>query len=191
MLATRPLLPGGMFALGLMLVAGPGQAANQIESVAIASESTNEVVLTVVYSYDGDQGGNVAISAVMASDGEPSAHYGYRPGRVERGRHRAQVRLGTTQSAPVIFSTNQIEVAMYVGGGDAFLKRQFSLGKTWSKPGATLPPVMRLAEMRSRLPVPRAALARLEQVRPPQELTPPDGPGRRARWSGGSCRTAR
>jgi hypothetical protein len=44
MLATRPLLPGGMFALGLMLVAGPGQAANQIESVAIASESSNEVV---------------------------------------------------------------------------------------------------------------------------------------------------
>jgi hypothetical protein len=166
-----------MLALGLVLAAGPGQAANQIESVAIASESTNEVVLTVIYSYDGDRGSNVAISAVMASDGEPSAHYGYRPGRVERGRHRTQVRLGTNQSAPATFSTDQIEVAMYVGGGEAFLKRQFSYAKTWSQPGATLPPVIRLAEMRPRLALPRTPLARLEQVQPPQELTPPGEAG--------------
>jgi hypothetical protein len=174
--AIKLLIPGGMLALGLMLVAGPAQAANQIESVAIASESTNEVVLTVVYSYDGDQGSNVAISAVMAHDGQLSAHYGYRPGRVERGRHRTQVRLGATQSAPAIFSTDQIEVAMYVGGGSAFLKRQFSYAKTWSQPGASLPPVIRLAEMRPRLPLQRLPQAVLEQAPPPQELSPPDEP---------------
>jgi len=176
MLAIKLLIPGGMLALGLMLVAGPAQAANQIESVTIASESTNEVVLTVVYSYDGNQGSNVAISAVMAHDGQLSAHYGYRPGRVERGRHRTQVRLGSTQSAPAIFSTNQIEVAMYVGGGSAFLKRQFSYAKTWSQPGASLPPVIRLAEMRPRLPLQRLPQAVLEQAQPPQELSPPDEP---------------
>jgi hypothetical protein len=176
MLAIKLLIPGGMLALGLMLVAGPAQAANQIESVTIASESTNEVVLTVVYSYDGDQGSNVAISAVMAHDGQLSADYGYRPGRVERGRHRTQVRLGTTQSAPAIFSTDQIEVAMYVGGGSAFLKRQFSYAKTWSQPGASLPPVIRLAEMRPRLPLQRLPQAVLEQAQPPQELSPPDEP---------------
>jgi hypothetical protein len=159
--------------LGLVLPAGAGHAENRVESVAIASESTNEVVLTVVYSYDGDRGGNVAISAVMAHDGQPSAHYGYRPGRVERGRHRTQVRLGTTQSAPAIFSTNQIEVAMYVGGGEAFVKRQFSYAKTWSQPGAQLAPVVRLAEMRPRLPLQRAPLAQLELAPPPQQLTPP------------------
>jgi hypothetical protein len=131
-------------------------------------------VLTVVYSYDGDRGGNVAISAVMANDGEPSAHYGYRPGRVERGRHRTQVRLGTTQNAPAMFATNQIEVAMYVGGGEAFLKRELGFAKTWSQPGAALPPVIRLAEMRPRLPLQRAPLAQLEQARPPQQLASPD-----------------
>ena len=159
------------FAL-IALLAEPARAENRIESVAIASESTNEVVLTVVYSYDGDQGSDVAVSAVMAHDGETSVHYGYRPGRVERGRHRTQVRLGTTQSAPAIFSTNQIEVAMYVGGGSAFLKRQFSFAKTWSQPGATLPPVMRLAEMRPRLPLQRAPQAVLEQAQRPQGLAP-------------------
>jgi hypothetical protein len=81
------------------------------------------------------------------------------------------------QSAPAIFSTDQIEVAMYVGGGEAFVKRQFSYAKTWSQPGATLPPVMRLAEMRPRLPLQRAPFARVEQAQPPQELTPPGEAG--------------
>lgn len=160
--------------LALMaLLAGPAHAENRIEGVAIASESAGEVVLSVVYSYDGDRGGNVAMSAVMANDGQASAHYGYRPGPVERGRHRTQVRLGTTQCAPAIFSTNQIEVAMYVGGGSAFLKRQFSFAKTWSQPGAALPPVIRLAEMRPRLPLQRPPQAQLGQAQPPQ-LSPPD-----------------
>jgi hypothetical protein len=171
--ATSPLIFGSTLALGLLLLAGPGHAENRIESAAIASESTNEVVLNVVYSYDGDRGDQVAISAVMAQDGETSAHYGYRPGRVERGRHRTQVRLGTTESAPAIFATNEIEVAMYVGGGEAFLKRRFSYAKTWSQPGAQLAPVVRFAEMRPRLPLQRLPQARLEQGQPAQELTPP------------------
>jgi hypothetical protein len=178
MLSSKPLILRSVpLLLGVMLLAGPGQAENRIESVAIASESTNEVVLTVVYSYDGDQGSNVAISAMMANDGAPSAHYGYRPGPVERGRHRTQVSLGTNRGAPASFATNQIEVAMYVGGGSAFLKRQFSFAKTWSQPGATLPPVVRLAEMRARLPLRRPPQVVLEQIVPPQVLSPPDEAG--------------
>jgi hypothetical protein len=138
--------------LGVLLLAGPGHAENRIESVQVTAESIDEVVLTVAYSYAGDRGGNVSISAIMANDGRPSAHYAYRPGRVEPGRHRTRVRLGTRQDAPAIFTTDQIEIAMYVGGGEALVKRQFSFAKTWLKPGATLAPVIRLAEMRPRLP---------------------------------------
>jgi hypothetical protein len=173
----RAMLPISLIVSTLALIAllaEPAIAENRIESVQVASESTDEVVLTVVYSYDGERGGNVAISAIMANDGEVSAHYGYRPGRVERGRHRTQVRLGTTQGAPAIFSTNQIEVAMYVGGGEAFLRRQFSFAKTWSQSGATLPPVIRLAEMRPRLPLQRLPQAQLEQAPPPRLPGPAD-----------------
>ncbi len=177
MAAISSVISGTILALGLVVVAGPGHAENRIESVTIASESTNEVVLTVVYTYDGDRGSKVAISAVMAQDGETSQHYGYRPGRVERGQHRTQVRLGTKQGAPAIFSTNQIEVAMYVGGGEAFLKRQFSFAKTWSQPGAALPPVIRLAQLQPRLPLQRMPQAQLEQAQPPQVLTPPGEAG--------------
>jgi hypothetical protein len=155
------------FAL-IVLLAGPARAVNQIESVAIASESASEVVLDVVYSYEGDQGSNVAVSAVMANDGKASQHFAYRPGRIERGRHRARVTLGTNQGAPDIFATNQIEVAMYVGGGSAFLKRQFSFAKTWSRPGVALPPVVRLAELRPRLALQRRPQAELQQTQPPE-----------------------
>jgi hypothetical protein len=173
MLSSRSLLLHLTMLLGVLLLAGPGHAANQIESVAVTSEGTDEVVLTVVYTYDGDRGGNVAISAVMAQDGAPSAHYAYRPGRVERGRHRTQVQLGTTQSAPATFSTDQIQVAMYVGGGETFVRRLFSYAKTWSQPGVQLPPVVRPAELRPRpalREMPRAVLAPapLEQASSPE-----------------------
>ena len=172
------LFAATMLALGLLLTPGAGQAESRIESVAIASESTDELVLTVVYSYDGERGGNVAISAVMAQDGAPSAHYAYRPGRVERGRHRTQVRLGTAQGAPAIFSTNQIQLAMYVGGGEAFLQSRFSYAKTWSQPGAQLPPAIRLAELRPRPALRERPQAVLEAVPLGHANVPDDdGPG--------------
>jgi hypothetical protein len=164
------------FAL-IALLAGPARAANQIESVRVASESASEVVLEVVYGYEGDQGSNVAISAVMTHDGKASQHYAYRPGRVERGRHRVRVSLGTNQGAPDIFATNQIEVAMYVGGGSAFLKRQFGFAKTWSRPGAALSPVVRLAELRPRPALQRRPQAELQQIQPLEVLGPPDEAG--------------
>jgi hypothetical protein len=174
MLSSKSLLSRSLPALvGAMLLAGPGHAENRIESVAIASESTNEVVLEVVYTYDGDRGSNVAIAAVMADGGRNSSYYAYRPGRVERGRHRTRVSLGTTRNAPEAFATDQIEVAMYVGGGAAFAKRRFSFAKTWSQPGASLPPVIRLAAMRPGLSLQEAGRAVLEQGRPPPGLEPP------------------
>jgi hypothetical protein len=73
-----------------------------------------------------------------------------------------------------VFSTNEIEVAMYVGGGSAFVKRRFSFAKTWSQPGAALPPVIRLVEMRPGLLLQRAGRAVLEQGQPPLEMSPLD-----------------
>jgi hypothetical protein len=53
-------------ALALIALQESARADNRIESVAIVSESADEVVLDVVYTYDGDQGDNVAVSVVMA-----------------------------------------------------------------------------------------------------------------------------
>ncbi len=116
---------------------------NSIDRVAVHGESRDELVLAVEYTYSGNHGERVFLSAVMADGGEPSPYYAYGPGRVERGRHRARVTLGMNERAPDIFSTDQIRVAMYVDGGDPFLTRTFRYPKTWSRPGATLQPVLR------------------------------------------------
>lgn len=131
------LLVFASMAVALALSAGPATA-NQIESVSVVSESANSVTFEVIYVYDGDRGDDVFMSVVMAQNGERSSHYGYRPGQVRSGRHRARVELNALDRAPELFSTNQIEVALYTGGNAPFLKRMFAFPKTWSRPRAGL-----------------------------------------------------
>lgn len=133
--------------VSFLLVALPLAAAaqsNRIESVRIAAETRDTVTLDVVYAYSGDRGNEAFLSARMAHNGKVSSHYGYRPGRVRPGRHRTRVHLGTNEGAPAVFSTNQLLLSMYTGGGGSFLERKYSFAKTWSRPGADLQPVHEL-----------------------------------------------
>ena len=124
-------------ALMVASAAGPAQA-SQIESISIVSESANSVTFEIIYDYDGGHGDNVFMSVIMAQNGETSSHYGYRPGTVRSGRHRTRVELNALDRAPELFSTNQIEVAMYAGGNTPFLNRTYAFPKTWSRPRAGL-----------------------------------------------------
>lgn len=115
---------------------------NQIERVTVATESRDSVTFNVFYKYSGDRGANVFMSVVMAEDGKPSGNYAYRPGPVQRGGQFTRVTLGVKNGAPPMFSTNQLRVAMYVGGGQPFVERGFSFPKTWTRADAALPPVL-------------------------------------------------
>jgi len=141
---------GAALAAGLVwaILAFAPAAAQQssIDRVTVHEETRDRVVLTVEYTYDGGQGDTAFLSAVMASDGEVSPHYAYRPGRVTPGRHRARVTLGTNADAPDLFASNQIRVRMYDRDGEPFLTRTLHYPKTWSRPGAALRPVLTLAE---------------------------------------------
>jgi hypothetical protein len=55
---------------------------------------------------------------------------------------------------------------MYEGGGEPFVTRQFSFAKTWSQPGASLPPVLQLARLQA-----RPALSQAPQL----AIVPPGG----------------
>lgn len=129
-------------ALSLVVAHESFAANNRIVSINVASESTNEIVLDVEYNYSGDQGQNVFMSVVMANDGQPSSYFAFGPGSVQTGRHRTRVSLGASQSAPSIFSSNQLIAEMYVGGGKPFQKAAFNYSKTWTKPGASLTPLL-------------------------------------------------
>jgi hypothetical protein len=130
------------------ILASGSAAAQQssIDRVTVHEETRDRVVLTVEYTYDGGHGDPAFLSAVMATDGTVSPHYAYRPGRVERGRHRTRVTLGLSADAPDLVTSNQLRVRMYDRDGDAFLTRTLHFPKTWSRPGAALRPVLTLAE---------------------------------------------
>ena len=144
LLLRRRLRPPVWLILAVAAAATPAAAQNNdIERVTVASEGRDRVSFEVVYSYSGDQGGNVSMSVVMAQNNKPSAYYAFKPARLRPGRHRTQVELGVSKSAPDVFSTNQIHVAMYVGG-NTFVKRSFFFPKTWTRPGSALQPVLQI-----------------------------------------------
>jgi hypothetical protein len=178
---ARPLVwlvAGRQFAallLAPILLVVPHQAraeSNSIERVTVATEGSNTVTFDVAYSYSGDHGDNVFISVIMAEDGNISAYYGFRPGKVERGRHRARVELGVSDGAPPLFSTNQIQVAMYAGGQNPFFERSFLFPKTWSSSDAELQAVPQALSVVKPLP------GTLTQIKPLGEApTPSAGTG--------------
>lgn len=131
---------GVAFASILMLFYPASAQDNVIEKVSIAEETAGRISLDVYYTYNGDHGSDVFISAVMAQDGVTLSHYGYRPGTVQSGSHRTRVELGASNSAPDVMSSSELVVSMYVGGGEAFLTRHFIFAKTWSRAGVALTP---------------------------------------------------
>lgn len=139
-------------------------AKSSIGNVLIVSETTDSVILEVHYSYDGRQGERVFASARITKDGDAVRHYGYRPGEVSRGRGRTRVQLSTIQSAPDLFTSDGIQVHLYQGGGGAFVTKNLAFAKTWAKPRAALPPMLRITG----------------QVRPGDSLQVRPAPGSRA-----------
>jgi hypothetical protein len=113
---------------------------SQITGLQIVSETTNGIVVDVRYVYLGEHGGNAFASVVMASNGEASPHFAYRPGTVRRGKGVARVELFPNASAPDMFVTEDLLVNLYVGGDRAFLTRSFGFPKTWIQPNVVLRP---------------------------------------------------
>ena len=124
----------------------------------VVSDRGTELEIEVGYDYSGVFGDNVAIGARMASDGAVSPFGAYRPGQASVGSQQtARVTITTTNQAPASFTTDQIVLQMYVGGGFVFLEEFFPYEKTW---GAVKPMNLNVARMAPRLAAP-------DQVSPP------------------------
>lgn len=142
-----------IFLLSVIKLILPAEAKadeNNILGVYVLSETLDETTFGVAYNYTGNYGSNVFISVVMANDREPSQHYAYVPGRVQVGKHRTKVVLGTNDSAPKSFTTNQILIKMY-DGNKTFLSRLYNYTKTWSKAGAELSPALFMLKVKPTL----------------------------------------
>ncbi len=117
---------------------------NKIFGVSIVSETINEIIVEIKYSYSGDHGQTAFASVVMADKDKSINYFSYRPGRINRGTGRTRVTLGVTSSAPASFTSSQLQVKMYGKDGESFREGMFNFSKTWLKPGTFLHPVIKL-----------------------------------------------
>ena len=107
---------------------------DSISNLRINSITDDEVELTVDYTYSGDYGDNVFMGAHALQDGETLQWFGYRPAQLTPGSGTATVSLvllADAESVPSNFTTDQVELDMYVGGGEAFLTQAFDFGNQW------------------------------------------------------------
>ena len=127
--------PRGRLLLPLMVAAATvsSAAANDIRGIRVLSESHNELKLSVSYHYSGNFGSEVFMGIEMANDGSSSRHFSYRPARLRSGSSTATVTLSTTDSAPQVFTTNQLKLKMYVGGRYSIVEELIPHRKNWRK----------------------------------------------------------
>lgn len=130
----------------LSVLPGVAAAQNLIHAVRVAAESTAELTLEVDYSYSGDHGPTMFISA-LAQAGDAASKTGFRAGAAQTGRHTTRVVL----VAPVDddwYTTNEVLVQMYSGGGAPITSKRFGFAKTWSRPTAAMPLALRVLATR-------------------------------------------
>jgi hypothetical protein len=131
-----------------------------IKGFRVLSQGHDRVELEVDYAYDGRFGRDIALSAKMASEGTASPYAACMPGKVEpTGHGTARVTLRTDKNPPASFTTDQLVLAMYIGGSYVFLEEVFPFEKTWTK----------MAQMTLAAPLARIGLAA------PAQVSPPDG----------------
>ncbi len=90
--------------------------------------------LTVMYSYSGSRGlTNVWLGADALAGGTRFKIFGFRPIPVARGSGRVtSTELFFTEKPPTAtLTTDRVELFMYVGGGEIFVRRTFLLRFDW------------------------------------------------------------
>jgi hypothetical protein len=58
---------------------------------------------------------------------------GYRPNKIEKGRHTTCTVISTYSESPEKFSSDIVKIELYVGGSEVFLEDFVPLRKKWSK----------------------------------------------------------
>ena len=119
-----------VFLAALLLVTSTAFASNIIRW-KVVTEASHELLLEVEYSYSGEFGENVFLFAEAASYGKAREGFYYRPAKVLRGVHVAQVALGTNGTSA---STDQLRLGMYVANSYKIVDELVLLKKAWRNP---------------------------------------------------------
>lgn len=110
----------------------PREDETHIIGYRVRHDMPDHLAVEVDYFYDGAKGPNVFVGASPVNEtGEVMT--GYRPNKLEKGRHTTCTVISTYSESPKEFSSDIMKIELYVGGGEVFLEHYVPLRKKWSK----------------------------------------------------------
>jgi len=112
----------------------PSLTADDVANCVIASATPTRLRLTVSYTYASALGQqNIWLGADVLAGGQRLKWFGYRPGAITGSSGTATLEIIYGQNDPPRgrLTTDQVELFMYVGGGQIFFRKLFALRHEW------------------------------------------------------------
>ena len=110
----------------------PREDETRILGYRVRHDMPDHLALEVEYFYDGSKGPNVFVGANPVNE-TGVVMTGYRPNKIEKGRHTTCTVISTYSESPEKFSSDIVKIELYVGGSEVFLEDFVPLRKKWSK----------------------------------------------------------
>lgn len=104
-----------------------------LESYRVLAQQPGTVTLAVKYNYDGLDEDRVFIGAVTQAGGENTSHWSYRPTKVFRGGHIANILVGMSSNAPREYCSDALRIQVYEAGKSTFFDKSIAFNKCWKK----------------------------------------------------------
>lgn len=112
----------------------PVPTADDVVNCVVSSTSPTRARVSVSYTYASPMGTqNIWMGIDVLAGGNRLKWFGYRPAPITSSSGTATIEIVYGQNNPPkdALTTDQIEVFMYVGGGQIFYRRLFTFRHTW------------------------------------------------------------
>jgi len=112
----------------------PSPTTDDIVNCVVDRVSASRVRLTVTYTYASPLGKeNILLGADLLAGGNRLKWFGYRPAPINGSGGSASIEMVFGVNSPPAgkLTTDQVEFFMYVGGGQIFYRKTFSLKHDW------------------------------------------------------------
>lgn len=112
----------------------PSATADDIVNCVVQRAGASRVRLTVTYTYASPLGNqNILLGVDMLAEGNRLKWFGYRPATINgsSGTATIEVVFGVNSPPAGKLTTDQVEFFMYIGGGQIFYRRMFTLKHDW------------------------------------------------------------
>jgi hypothetical protein len=110
----------------------PSERETRIIGVRVRHDMPDHLAVDVEYFYDGSKDKQVFIGGNPLNE-TGVVLTGYRPNRIEKGRHTTCIVVTTYGESPDEFTTDTLKIELYLGGESVFHEAYVPLVKRWRK----------------------------------------------------------